>query len=302
MTKKVVAVLALSLISSSAFASQAKNLVTGGGDGGNILGTTGLNGSFYTNDEYNLFWNPAFINGQGGWAILENSLDSGTSAGFVSNMGSLNVGAFLNRPVTNGAQAIDVIVGGDMGVKWGVGLTQTLSQSETVKASTTNLKAGVVVGDFEPFAAVSLKDTANGDDSDSSFTVGTRYHWGEWTPYAAFNSATPAGGEAATTWGLGLGRNAKMGDVNMDYSISYWDTEAGYNLPIALTFSTDAASWLTVRGGFQHALRGEGSTTTTFGGTFKLGKADLDMVVGDNNGAFGFSDDLFANASLSYRW
>ena len=40
MTKQIVAVLALSLISSSAFASQAKNLVTGGGDHGLILGAS----------------------------------------------------------------------------------------------------------------------------------------------------------------------------------------------------------------------------------------------------------------------
>ena len=34
MTKKIVAVLALSLVSTGAFASQAKNLVSGGGDAG----------------------------------------------------------------------------------------------------------------------------------------------------------------------------------------------------------------------------------------------------------------------------
>jgi hypothetical protein len=310
MTKKIVAVLALSLVSSSAFASQAKNIVTGGGDAGNILCGNGMCGSFYTNDEYNIFWNPAFINGQKNWAIVENGLDSGTSAGFVTSMGSFNVGAFLNRPTVNGngGQALDLIVGGDMGVKWGIGLTQTLSQDASNTASTTNLKAGVIVADFEPFAAFSLKDTADGTNSNSDFTVGTRYHYGEWTPYAAFRSQKAAGAtDSSSLWGLGLGRNAKMGDVTMDYSLSYWNTDAGYNLPLALTFTADAASWLAVRAGFQHALRGQGGTTTTLGSTFKLGKADLDMVVGQNNGttgpdSFGFTDDLFANAGLTYRW
>jgi hypothetical protein len=307
MTKKIVAVLALSLVASNAFASQAKNIVTGGGDAGNILCGNGMCGSFYTNDEYNMFWNPAFINGQKNWAIIENGANSGTSAGFVTNMGAVNVGAFFNRPVLNGGQALDLVVGGDMGAKWGIGLTQTLSQDNANKASSTIIKAGVVVADFEPFVSYAAKNTANGTTDSSDFTVGTRYHYGEWTPYAAYRDSDANG----SVWGLGLGRNAKMGDVSMDYSLSYWNTDAGYNLPLALTFTADAASWLAVRAGFQHALRGAGGTTTTLGGTIKLGKADLDMVVGQGgNGettisgpsSFGFSDNLFANAGLTYRW
>lgn len=306
MTKKIVAVLALSLVASNAFASQAKNIVSGGGDGGNILGGVGMNGSFYTNDEYNIFWNPAFINGQKNWAIVESGDTSNFSGGFVTGMGSFNVGAFLNRPVVNGGQALDLIVGGDMGVKWGVGLTQTLSQNNNNTASSTIVKAGAVVADFEPFVSYAVKNNANGATDDASdFTVGTRYHVGEWTPYAAYRDSDANG----STWGLGLGRNAKMGDVSMDYSLSYWNTDAGWTLPLNMVFSAEATSWLVVRGGFQHVVRGAAATGVNFGGTFKLGKADLDMVVGrggagisatDTNG-FGFSN-LFANAGLTYRW
>jgi len=308
MTKKIVAVLALSLVSTGAFASQAKNLVSGGGDAGNILGDTGMNGSFYTNDEYNIFWNPSFINGQKSWAIIENGEDSGsdTSAGFVTAMGGLNVGAFFGREAPQGSQAIDVIVGGDMGMKWGVGLTQTLSQTNSNKASTTTLKAGVQVADFEPFASFDVKNTANGTDNATNTTVGTRYHYGEWTPYAAYNTSKAAGAtDSDNKWGLGLGRNAKMGEVSMDYALSYWHTDAGYSVPLNLMLSADASSWMTVRVGFAHDIRASAAspTSTNIGATFKMGKADLDMVVGNNTaGSFGIDENLFANAGLKYSW
>ena len=177
MTKKIVAVMALSLVASSAFASQAKNLVTGGGDAGFILGTNGMSGSFYTSDEYNIFWNPAFINSMKNWAVVENGStagDGGTSAGFVTDAGAFNVGVFLNHTdISNGGQPIDLVVGGDTGMKWGVGLTQSMKEGAP---STTKLKAGVMAGAFEPFFHFTLKDSdgATAENKDSGMTVGTR--------------------------------------------------------------------------------------------------------------------------------
>lgn len=319
MTKKIVAVLALSLVASSAFASQAKNIVTGAGDGGLFLSGNGMGGSFYTNDEYNIFWNPAFINGQKNWAIIENGVNSGTSAGFVTDMSNLNVGVFFNRPngsiATNGGQAVDVVVGGDMGFKWGVGLTQTLSQDASAPASTTRLKAGVVMGDFEPFISYDLKNSTGGaaEVKSEDMMVGTRYHYGDWTPYVAYRMAKAVSTQTDSTThlGLGLGRMAKMGDLSMMYSLGYFSATTGNakaaEIPLELTIQGDAASWLTARAGFKHDIRSFGSataaTSTTLGGSFHMGKADLDMVVGQTTQAFGFgSTDLFANAGLVYRW
>lgn len=325
MTKRIVAVIALCLVSSSAFASQAKNIVTGGGDGGNILGGTGMYGSFYTNDEYNIFWNPSFINGQKHWAIIENGSTAGTSGGFVTEIGGFNVGAFLNRPTQAGgtlgsAQMLDLVIGGDMGVKWGVGLTRSLSSGAP---NYTQVNAGVTVGEFEPFVNYLLKDS-NGASSESKFTgmtVGTRYHYEDWTPYVAYQTtkATIAGvaGEAATTWGLGLGREAKLGDVTMNYALSYWrdggSNPKGSVVPVNMTFSAPAASWLTLRAGFSHNLFNRGAkaagTATTLGGTIHMGKAGVDMVIGQNQvvvptdaNAFGFAGGLFANVGLTYKW
>lgn len=324
MTKKIVAVLALSLVSTGAFASQAKNLVSGGGDGGNILGTSGMNGSFYTNDEYNMFWNPAFIAGSKGWAVVENGSNSGTSAGFVTDMSGMNLGLFFNRPVDVGAgsQAVDIVLGGDMGMKWGVGLTQTMSQVGSNQLQTTRLKAGLVSGDLEPFAQFDIKNTNTTDTTkdDSNMTIGARYHYGEWAPYVAYNGFKLAGAtETTKTYGLGLGRMTKMGDVNMGYSISYWRVDnVGGSVPLNLNVSTDATSWLTVRGGFSHTLRaspGAGSATaTTLGASAHVGKADLDFTIGkhaagaviltdaSDDNSFGIDGAFFANAGLVYHW
>ena len=317
MTKRIVAVLALSLASTSAFASQAHNIVSGGGDADRILCANGMCGSFYTNDEYNIFWNPALINGQKGYAVIENQNTSGTSAGFVTDVANFNLGVFLNRPLnTFGAdRAVDVVLGGETGVKWGVGLTHALSEGAP---KFTKLNAGVVVSDFEPFVSYTIKNTdgATSESKATDMTIGTRYHYGEWTPYAAYRTskATAAGVEASesgSAYGLGLGRMTKMGEVKMDYAVSYWHT-GGANpktsvVPVEMSASVDASSWLVVRAGFSHDLIARGitpATSTRLGGTFKMGKADLDMVVKKDGttGEFGFSDDLVANAGLTYRW
>lgn len=328
MQKKILAVLALSLISSNAFASRAKNLVTGTGDGGNFLGTNGNNGSFYSNDEYNMFWNPAFVAGMSGMAIVEKTNGvSDASAGFVSNIGSISTAVFFNRDgVTHGSKPLDIVVGGGSNMKWGVGVTQTTSETE----SSTNLKAGVILGNFEPFVGYLLSSSNGGtgtaEQTSSAMNAGLRYHMGDWTPYAVWGTNSTEQNSTKSVdqskWGVGLGRNAKMGDVKFNYSVAYFtssDDAVGGNdtssLPINLNMETDATSWLTVRAGLGYTLMERGfdagdlaATTVRFGGSFHLGKADLDMVVGGGSAAgsidstaFDSANGFFSQASLTFR-
>jgi hypothetical protein len=149
-------------------------------------------------------------------------------------------------------------------------------------------------------------------------TAGLRYHLGDWAPYAAFSSGKTTTGTTEsgkfTKWGAGLGRNSKMGDVKFSYSVAYFnETEAkSANVPFNMNLEGDATSWLTVRAGlgytaFERPLS-TGATTARFGGTFHLGKADLDMVVGGgsaagsiDSSAFDAANGFFSQASLTFR-
>jgi len=326
MNKKIVAVLALGMVATNAHASRAKNLVSGTGDGGSILGTSGMTGSFYTNDENNVFWNPSFIVGQKNSAFIEKSSPdhSNGSAGFTTEAYGMNLGVYLNQStgVSRGSKPLNIVLGGDMGVKWGVGLTKTTAQG----AGTTRVTAGAQVADFEPFAAYNLS-ASNGlegtaEAKDSLMTVGTRYRFGDWTPYAAFSkSKTDTGGTISndlTKWGLGVGHNVKAGDVRVGYALAFWrqsnatTTAKQWVVPVNMNVEADAASWFTVRAGLGHTVmeRGvaAGATTARVGGTFHFGKADLDMVVGGGTSQsidstyFDTTNGLFSAASLNYRW
>lgn len=215
----------LSAVSGTAHGSQARNLISGAGDGGRILGLSGLFGSFYVDDAYNLFWNPAFISGSRNWAALEfdaqnpnavSGLD--TSGGAVSSVGRYQLGVFLNRPTftSHGAgQPIDLVFGGEFNFKWGVALTRSMTNGP---AEVSRLKAGVIVNQWEPFVHLTLDDT-NGavtETKTANTVVGTRYHYKDWTPYAAYRTtrATVAGVKAphsTNTYGFGVGRTARAG-------------------------------------------------------------------------------------------
>ena len=325
MQKKILAVLALSLISSNAFASRAKNLVTGTGDGGNFLSTNGNSGSFYSNDEYNVFWNPAFVAGMGGMAVLEKfNGGSDASGGFTTNFGSINALVFFNRgdAAARGSKPIDLVIGGGSGMKWGLGVTQTMSQG----ASSTKLNAGIVAGNFEPFVGYTLS-ASNGlagtsETTDAAMSAGLRYHMGDWAPYAVWGSNSTETNSVKSVegskWGVGLGRNAKMGDVKMNYTVAYFTSSnsltdvTSMSLPINMNFETEATSWLTARAGIGYTVMERNTTasntTARFGGTFHLGKADLDMVVGGGSAAgnvdsqaFDAANGFFSAASLTYR-
>jgi len=310
---------AVGLSSVNGFASQARNLISGGGDAGLILGTGGFYGSFYSNDDYNIFWNPALIRNSRNWAVIEHddtAFGGDQSAGVVSAVGNYHLGVFLNRPTgtTHGAaQPVDLVFGGDSGFKWGVNYTRSLSTGPAIYSS---LKAGIVVRDLEPFVHLTLDDT-NGAAAETKTTntvVGTRYHYGDWTPYVAYRTRreTIAGvqaGSSTQTYGLGLGKTFMLGDLRLEGALSYWHSATGTAktavMPLNLHAAADATGWLTFRGGFRHDLivRSLTALTTSFvGATVKVGKAEFDTVVGSVNNGLGFSDNEFVNLGMTYRF
>jgi len=335
MNKRIVSALVLAgmIASTSAFASNARELVMGTGGAANYSN----GGSFYYEDAYNFFYNPAYVNDYKNWAIFEKGTgNNAASFGFVSSMMNMNLGLFFNRntaqgdfrsgALTTGTNALDLMIGGDMGVKWGLGFTygnRKLYNNSSQNA--LDVRAGVEVNGFDPF----LHFVAIGADKVAGATsvkytglgAGLRYHYGEWTPYGAINSSklTPQAAGATTvkntTWTLGLGRETKLAEgARLVYALYYsnGNTPKLSETPIDMAIEADALTWLTLRGGVNHVLiGGDGRTTVRIGGTFHVAKVDLDYAFGNGTATggntpdssdIGFDSGTFHQVAMRYSW
>ena len=367
MNKRILAaLLALGVLATSnAFASRARDLVMGSGDAGNAI----QNGSLYYDTAYNIFYNPSYVNDFKNWATIEKSNSPGTTAegGFVIGAMNLNLGVYLNRTsgitgVTNEAlthtgvanyRPIDLIAGGEMGnMKWGFGLTygsvDAPGATPPANGRDLTLRAGLQVMELDPYISYKVlggDNAGGGAAATTSFkdiNVGTRYHYGEWVPYADYhhmsdNTDGSSANPSENAWGFGLGRNVKVADgVSMNYAISYWrdslnnNTGAAGNyventIPINLSLEGDATGWLTLRAGLQYRLYDKKTGTGTvadatngrIGATVHVKKVDFDWAVGTDNGgaeaaaetatqtdkqAFSIGGGFFTAAALNYHW
>jgi hypothetical protein len=406
MSKRLIAavVILAALASTNAFASRARLLVFGTGDGGLILGDNGNMGSFYTDDAYNIFYNPAYVNDYKNFGIIEKSnynsayissqdvvgtnfppstpavnnttgfgnTSGGATAegGFVTSIFNYSFGLFMNRTdVLSDAiyahpfdmRPIDIMIGGDQGWKWGVGVTYSSYRGTPIGGSMLSdtdvvIRVGAEINDFEPFAwyrvggdnhfvptGVSATNpavvTSTGVEQNKMWAVGLKYHWGEWTPYAAIKKTQFNNETTGEIFGAGIGRNTKLTEgVKLAYSFAFFRQAAsdqfGFNvanrgelnpqrsvLPINVAVEGDAASWVTLRAGLSYNLVDQIATGTApdqtsgrIGATFHAGKVDFDWAVGKaaTGGAetanatdsqnFDVSTGFFTAAAVSYHW
>lgn len=268
--------------SQSAYASRARNAVLGSADPFNVFTNAG-HGSLYVNDAYNMFYSPAKINDNKNFFTMEKSngeavgnklAASNTNdaeGGFVTSMGDFTFGAFLNR--TTGVQGnfsdaasalnplgnnnfrgelrpIELMFGGDVGVKYGLGYTYANGGDKTgantvTRARSHNVRAGIEYMGAELFGDVNLaskqmygsKSALTPNDQEvknNNMGIGGRYTYGEWIAYAGYRSVKS---EAPTTlvsanasnitskttnYAVGVGRNAKLSDsTSLNYAVGY---------------------------------------------------------------------------------
>jgi hypothetical protein len=309
-----------------------------------VLGTSnpiGLidRGSFYVDDNNNIFYNPAQINNFKNWAAVEkNNGGAEAEGGFATQVAGFNLGIYMNRGeyvvAPQSVRPIDIIFGGDMGVKWGVGATIGGSrQGEDAGTSLLDLRVGAEVSGFEPFANFRIMGTTStvpGDADDvkvGDMGVGFRYKYGEWVPFLAWRQQSLKVGTADSdttdsVLGLGVGRNSKVAEgVRLNYAVSLQRAmkgSVGTNtniVPLEVSAEADATSWLVVRAGLGYRLldrtanvTNNPATTGKFGATINMGKASLDWAIAKGgvntttSQSFDFADHFFSVASLNYRW
>lgn len=341
MNKRIVSALVLAgmIASSSAFASNARELVMGTGGADSFSN----GGSFYYEDAYNFFYNPAYVNDYKNWAIFEKGTGSdAANFGFVTSMMNFNMGLFFNRnaALTTGTNATDFMFGGDMGVKWGLGLTY--GQSTTAPASGSNkhsdlsARLGVSYMGLDPFIGFKIIGSDKLDSTTvtkyTDMTFGARYHYGEWTPYAAYRmrkTKTEATGADVKTnnFIIGAGRETKLAEgARLTYAL-YWSNSKvesaptaattdrkTNNVPVDMAIEADALSWLTLRGGVNHVISSDNNTQTTtarIGGTFHVSKVDVDYAFGNgslvggntpDSSDVGFDSGTFHQVGMKYSW
>jgi hypothetical protein len=343
MKKQIVSAIVLAgmIASSSAFASRARNMVLGQGGAEFVSGANF--GSFYYEDAYNFFYNAAYVNDYKNWVIVEKGTSSDAMFGVVTSMMNFNLGVFANRTgglgnTANFEDPIEIILGGDAGVKWGLGAQFQQAGSGSDKSRELNLRAGFSFSGLDPFIGYRVigKDEAGATETKyKGYNAGLRYHFGEWTPYAAYvnnevETPTAATSSESKTWLVGIGRETKLAEgARLVYAAYYANTKTDVGpastkantLPLNVGVEADALSWLTLRAGVAYVIAGNAGRTTTgrLGGTFHVSKVDLDYAFGNDTGTttagttgtisstpdspnVGFDSGTFHRVALRYSW
>jgi len=241
MKKQLTVALGLAVLATPAFASKARLQALG----------EDVNGSFYVNDNRNIFLNSAHVNNHkdlvtfewGNTAAATDATGTPRAEGGVfrahNNMvWGLYLGSESNT--SNGFRAasgvaeleennIDLFVGGDAGVKWGANVTYSKSADDEANAdanqSAIRTRFGVIAGDIEGWANINVSNKAEGANGNEfegklGYKVGAIYNMNDYRIFADYQSfdgeAKPAAGGdfdlKSNQLQVGAGRVSKLND------------------------------------------------------------------------------------------
>jgi hypothetical protein len=198
--------------------------------------------------------------------------------------------------------AIDLLLAGDMGAKWGARVHYAHSQVEpgTAAAVKKNSALGVSLGgkhgDMAAYLNLDLSDKSTGDGTNAayeskikpSYQIGGAYDWSGFNFYVDYSSnkidytlGTDSGYGKGSELLLGVGRIHEINPTSRFFSnaaLSLATTETSTTiasvlsttkiktntLPITFGMEADATSWLVVRGSVsQNVLLGQETKTVT---------------------------------------
>lgn len=281
MKRNVLVIAGLAVLSTSAFASKAR------------IEALGQGAIFNVKDSRSVFVNPASLNGMGNTIVTEwgDSAAADTAwapraeGGFTREMGSFNYGLYMGNDSSRVSHAaaflsqtnsLDLMLSGDMGMKWGARLHYADRKDETgahtKKNSALGVGLGVMQGDLGAYLNMDLNDKSTGGTAAAdtsklkpSFTLGADYMWSGYKFYAEYTANKQDKTVAAaltttkdTTILVGAGRTHEINPTsrviyNAMLSMNTNDvTGTGKTktnkLPVTVALETEATSWLTLRG------------------------------------------------------
>lgn len=302
MKKQLVLVAGLAVLAAPAFASKARLAALG----------ESTNGSFYINDNRNIFLNASEVlnhkdlvtyewgtaqqtdqdgasNAEGGYFRAHGNMVYGVQfgrvLGFNDDASDLADVVAASDDALQATNALDLFVGGDAGIKWGVQLTYASAKDdafssttatgadEDAEASVMDLRVGVGQGQWAAYLAYGITGKSESDELDSEINrkspleVGGSWKWDAYTAFAQYSTvkydvefgATDESAEASS-YQVGVGRQDKLNDkavlfTKVSYTTTKSDTEdlGGSDdetkaIPVVVGLEYDAASWLTLRG------------------------------------------------------
>ncbi len=341
------------VLAGDALASRARVLVMGSGDPSDrILESFGSDGSFYYQDDYNIFYNPALATHANNWVIVEKSNAPGNTSqgGFLIAENNWRYGAYFNRvaPIfghnkMERLRPVEVILANKISDELSAGgiLSYGSFYKAGKKQSDLALRLGVEYGAWEPFGMYKIlgsDDVTNPAYTNKQWIVGLKYKWGAWTAYTAYRWLKYDQNDTITedfeSDSVGIGATKKF-DVHERTSIylgtGFWRrTTADHNMiPVNISAEIKMAKEFALRAGLGFLALDrlnedtlEDRTSGRVGATLTYDNFDFDWVIGarikggqdPNNMAhledlgdtssqnFGFTQDFFSAASLSYRW
>lgn len=185
MKKQLVVALGLAVLATPAFASKARLLALG----------ESADGSFFINDNRNIFLNAAEVNNHKDLVTFEwGTGSSDAEGGFLKSHNNLVYGLQLGREnsmndtvnTLHGGTAdayqlsntIDLFVGGDAGIKWGANLSYGAGEDEAftsgtagtaeTEGRTVDLNLGVVMGDLSAYVKAGVLGKVEQKDADAT--------------------------------------------------------------------------------------------------------------------------------------
>jgi hypothetical protein len=239
MKKQIALAAGLAVLAAPAFASKARLQALG----------EDVNGSFYVNDNRNVFLNVAEVNNHKDLVTFEwgaADADDDTAApraegGFFRSHGNMVYGVQLGRVSSlqqlkndsgtgfagtlDANNNIDLFVGGDAGIKWGATLSYVSEKDDANddKASGMDLALGVSQGNLSGYLkyglAGTLETTGEELERKGAMEVGGSYLLNDYTLFAQYSTAkleSDAAGDTddyeATSMMIGAGRATKLND------------------------------------------------------------------------------------------
>lgn len=217
MKKQLTVALGLAVLATPAFATKARLQALG----------EDVNGSFYVNDNRNVFLNPAQVNNhrdlvtfefgdttqatdatatpraEGGVFAQGGNLVYGVQFGSESNTSnSFRSAAGLTIADVEEENNLDLFVGGDSGLKWGANATYSKSAKDELngdaKQDALRTRFGVIMGDTSVFAGLNISNKAedsagNEFEGKLGYRLGAVHAWNGYSLFADYQSQDAEG-------------------------------------------------------------------------------------------------------------